>query len=99
MLGLKAGNPRVVVHEQPARVGQHQARTLRRDGATSDRHPMRRGIMLHPGAGSEVIFTDTPRWLTELRLADPARQAAICDLEAVRGEQLLGTLALPRACS
>ena len=46
--------------------------------------------MLHLGAGSEVIFADTPRWLTQLRLADPARQAAVCDRDAVRGEQLLG---------
>ena len=46
--------------------------------------------MLHLCAGTEVIFAGTLRWLAQLRLADPTRQAAIGDLETVRGEQLLG---------
>jgi hypothetical protein len=52
-LCLEASEARVVLDEQPARVGQHQAGTLQGDGLVglSQPHPMRRGVVLHLLAG------------------------------------------------
>ena len=47
--------------------------------------------MLCFAAWGYAIFTGAPRWFTQLRLADPTRQAAVGDLNAIRREQLLGT--------
>jgi len=41
VLGLKPGEPLKVLHEQPPRVGQHQACALRGNHAAVDHHAMR----------------------------------------------------------
>jgi len=46
--------------------------------------------MLCFAAWGQAIFTGAPRWFAQLRPADPTRQAAIGDLNTIRGEQLLG---------
>ena len=77
--GLEAGEPRVVLDEQPARVGQHQAGALHGDGLAGwrKRHPMRRGVVLHLLAGREVVFAGAPRRAAQVGLPDPTGQGAV----------------------
>ena len=53
--------------------------------------------MLCFAAWGQAIFTGAPRWFAQLRPADPTRQAAIGDLNTIRGEQCWARTALPRA--
>ena len=70
VLGLEAGEARVILDEQAARVGQHQAGTLGGDGLVAEAHAVRRGVVLHLLARREVVFAGAPR-----RGAQPAPRA------------------------
>src|SRR4029450_11280626 len=77
VLGLKSREARVVLNEQPARVGQRQAGTLRSDGLTGEHHAVWRGVVLHLLARGLVVFPRPLWWITQLRIPDPPRQRAV----------------------
>jgi hypothetical protein len=89
VFGLEAGEAGVVLNEQPARIGQDQARALHGDRLVCHHQTVRRGVVLHLLAGSEVILARAPRRSAQPRLSDPARQGAVGNFHAFLSEQLL----------
>ena len=71
---LEAGEARIVLDEQPARVGQHQAGTLQGDrlAGLSEPHAVRRGVVLHLLAGREVVFAGASRRAAQIRRRGPS---------------------------
>jgi hypothetical protein len=92
--GLEAGEPRIVLDEQPARVGQHQPGALDGDDLAGrarfgEEHAMRRGVVLHLLSGREVVFAGAPRRTAQARLPGPTGQGAVAHRETVVGQQFL----------
>ena len=93
-LGLEAGEARIVLNEQPARVGQHQPGALHGDDLAGrprlgEHHAVRRGVVLHLLSGREVVFAGAPRRSAQARLPDPTGQGAVAHRETVVGQQFL----------
>ena len=90
VLGLEAREPRVVLDEDPPRVGQDQARALGLDGLAADPDPVRRGVVLHLLARLEVVFARPFGRRAQSGLAHPAGERAVRQHQAVLvGEDLL----------
>src|SRR5271165_3149617 len=91
--GLEAGEPRVVLNEQPARVGQHQPGALDGNDLAGrprlEEHAMRRGVVLHLLSGREVVFAGAPRRTAQARFPGPTGQCAVAHRETVVGQQFL----------
>ena len=86
---LETGEARIVLDEQPARVGQHQTGTLQGDrlAGLSEPHAVRRGVVLHLLAGREVVFAGASRRAAQFGVADPAGQSAVGHLQPLIGQQ------------
>ena len=92
--GLEASEPRVVLNEQPARVGQHQPGALDGDDTAGrprfgEEHAMRRGVVLHLLSGREVVFAGAPRRTAQAGFPGPTGQGAVAHRETVVGQQFL----------
>jgi len=94
--GLEPGEARVVLHEQPARIGQHQPGALGSNDLAGrprfgEDHTMRRRVVLHFLSGREVVFASAPRRTAQARLPGPTGQGAVAHLETVIGQQFPGS--------
>jgi hypothetical protein len=91
VLGLKAGEARVVLREQAPRTGQHQPRTLCGEGLGADADAVRGGVVLHFCPQGLVVLARALHGRAQARQAHPAGERAVGELAALLlGEQLLG---------